>query len=54
MILLECSRFDKENNIATIEQRNKVLDNDVVEVLRPVGDNIEITLKDMRDDKEIR
>ena len=43
--------FDKENNIATIEQRNKVLDNDVVEVLRPVGDNIEITLKDMRDDK---
>ncbi|HCQ88861.1 peptidase U32 family protein [Clostridium sp. UBA2485] len=43
--------FDKENNLAVIEQRNKVLDNDVVEVLRPVGDNIEITLKDMRDSK---
>ena len=43
--------FDKENNLAVIEQRNKVLDNDVVEVLRPVGDNIEITLKDMKDDK---
>lgn len=43
--------FDKENNVAVIEQRNKVLDNDVIEVLRPVGDNIEITLKDMKDDK---
>ncbi|WP_291580806.1 peptidase U32 family protein [Clostridium sp. UBA6640] len=43
--------FDKENNVAVIEQRNKVFDNDVVEVLRPVGDNIEITLKDMKDDK---
>ncbi|ARC84633.1 peptidase U32 family protein [Clostridium argentinense CDC 2741] len=43
--------FDKENNLAVIEQRNKVFDNDVVEVLRPVGDNIEITLKDMKDDK---
>lgn len=43
--------FDKENNLAVIEQRNKVFNNDVVEVLRPVGDNIEITLKDMKDDK---
>lgn len=43
--------FDKENNVAVIEQRNKVFDNDIVEVLRPVGDNIEITLKDMKDDK---
>ncbi len=43
--------FDKENNLAVIEQRNKVFDNDVVEVLRPVGDNIEITLKNMKDDK---
>lgn len=45
------AEFDKENNLAVIEQRNKVFDNDVVEVLRPVGDNIEITLKDMKDDK---
>lgn len=45
------AEFDKENNVAVIEQRNKVFDNDVVEVLRPVGDNIEITLKDMKDDK---
>ncbi|MGL4730475.1 MAG: peptidase U32 family protein [Clostridium sp.] len=42
--------FDRENNIATIEQRNKVFDNDTVEILRPVGDNIEVTLTDMKDE----
>jgi putative protease len=41
--------YDKINNIATIEQRNKVFEGDKVEVLRPIGDNFEIYLDDMRD-----
>ncbi|NLK23730.1 MAG: U32 family peptidase [Clostridiales bacterium] len=41
--------FDEENMVATIEQKNKVFDNDTVEVLRPVGDNFEVTLSDMRE-----
>ena len=41
--------FDKENMIATVEQKNKVLDEDVVEVLRPVGDNFKIKIYDMRE-----
>ncbi|GAA0114429.1 peptidase U32 family protein [Clostridium senegalense] len=42
--------FNKEEGIATIEQRNKVFDNDTVEVLRPVGDNIEVKLTEMEDE----
>ncbi|WP_040330754.1 peptidase U32 family protein [Clostridium ihumii] len=42
--------FDKENKVAVIEQRNKVFDNETIEVLRPVGDNIEVTLADMKDE----
>ncbi|GAA0124178.1 MULTISPECIES: U32 family peptidase [Clostridium] len=47
--------FNKEEGIATIEQRNKIFDNDTVEVLRPVGDNIEVKLTEMKDEngKEI-
>jgi U32 family peptidase len=41
--------YNKETNIATIEQRNKTYDGDKVEVIRPKGDNIEITLNEMRD-----
>jgi putative protease len=41
--------YDSENCIATIEQRNKVFDGDIVQILRPVGENFEIALEDMRD-----
>ena len=43
--------YQEENNIALIEQRNKVLEGDTVEVLRPVGDNVLILLNDMRNSK---
>lgn len=43
--------FNVATNTATIEQRNKVLDGDIIEILRPVGDNIQIVLKDMKDSK---
>ncbi|MFL0268126.1 peptidase U32 family protein [Candidatus Clostridium radicumherbarum] len=41
--------YNKDTNIAVIEQRNKVFDGDKVEIMRPKGDNIEIILSDMRD-----
>lgn len=41
--------YNKETNIALIEQRNKTFDGDKVEVLRPKGDNLEVLLEDMRD-----
>ena len=40
--------YDKTTGVATIEQRNKVLEGDKVEVLRSVGDNFEISLDDMK------
>lgn len=40
--------YDEQNNIATIEQKNRVFNEDIVEVLRPEGDSFEVTLKDMR------
>lgn len=43
--------YDKSTGLATIEQRNKVLEGDTVEVLRSVGDNFEIKLDDMRNSK---
>ncbi|MBI6873952.1 peptidase U32 family protein [Clostridium aciditolerans] len=43
--------YDKSTGLATIEQRNKVLEGDTVEILRPVGDNFEIKLDDMRNGK---
>lgn len=43
--------YDKNTRLATIEQRNKVLEGDTVEVLRPVEDNFEIKLDDMRNSK---
>lgn len=41
--------YDSESKIAVIEQRNKVFEGDKVEILRPIGDNFEISLDDMRD-----
>lgn len=41
--------YNDENNIATIEQRNRVFENDTVEVLRPYEENFEFDLKDMKD-----
>lgn len=41
--------YDKENKIATIEQRNRVFEGDKVEILRPEGSNFEISLDDMKD-----
>ncbi|ADL51583.1 peptidase U32 family protein [Clostridium cellulovorans] len=43
--------FDKDTKIATIEQKNKVYNGDVVEVLVPKGENFTITLADMRNKK---
>ena len=42
--------YDEETKIATIEQKNKVLNGDTVEVLRPEGDNFEIVLHDMTEE----
>jgi putative protease len=44
-------KYDKENGILTIEQRNKAFDGDTVEILRIKEDNTEIVLKNMRNDK---
>lgn len=43
--------YDETTKIATIEQKNKVFAGDVVEVLRPKGDNLQIKLCDMKNDK---
>ncbi len=43
--------YDKSTGIATIEQKNRVFQDDIVEVLRPEGDSFEICLKDMKNGK---
>jgi putative protease len=43
--------YDKASGIATIEQKNRVFEGDKVEVLRPVGDNFEISLDNMKNNK---
>ena len=43
--------YDKESGIATIEHKNKAVEGDVVEVLRPVGPNAIITLNDLHNEK---
>lgn len=43
--------YDEESKFATIEQRNRLFDEDVVEVLRSEGNNFEVKLQDMRDEK---
>ncbi|WP_125154650.1 peptidase U32 family protein [Clostridium rectalis] len=42
-------KYDSHNKIATIEQRNKIFQGDIVEVLRPIGDNFEIKLTQLKD-----
>ncbi|WP_139904435.1 peptidase U32 family protein [Clostridium thermarum] len=41
--------YDPEKEIATIEQRNKVFEGDVAEVLRPVGGDFKVKFEDIRD-----
>ncbi len=43
--------YDNENNIAVVEQRNKVLEGDKLEVMRPQGDNFYVTVKSMKDEE---
>jgi len=45
--------YDENTQIATIEQKNKVLNGDTVEVLRPEGDNFEIILHDMTEENGV-
>lgn len=42
--------YDEETKIATIEQRNKLYDNDEVEILRPEGPAFNVKLSDMREE----
>lgn len=41
--------YDEATKRVTIEQRNKILDGDSVEVMQIKGDNLEATLKDFKD-----
>ena len=41
--------YNDENNIATIEQKNRVFNEDTVEVLRAEGDSFQVSLNDMKD-----
>ncbi|WP_010235993.1 peptidase U32 family protein [Clostridium arbusti] len=41
--------YNKETKRATIQQRNKAFDGDIVEILKPKGDNSSIKLYDLRD-----
>lgn len=43
--------YDKENKIATIEQRNRVFDGDVVEIIRPKTEIFEVKLTNLKNDK---
>jgi len=41
--------FDKDTNVATIQQKNRVFQGDNVEVLRPNEESFEVVLKEMKD-----
>ncbi len=41
--------YDKDTQIAVIEQRNKFYDNDIVEILRPEGPAFNVQVTDMRE-----
>ncbi|WP_315118027.1 U32 family peptidase [uncultured Clostridium sp.] len=43
--------YDEVTGDAIIEQRNKLFEGDTVEVLRPTGENYEIKLQNLRDEK---
>ncbi|WP_027623324.1 peptidase U32 family protein [Clostridium lundense] len=42
--------YNKESKEAIIEQRNKIFEGDTVEVLRPMGDNFEVKLNNLKDE----
>ncbi|SFC71644.1 peptidase U32 family protein [Clostridium uliginosum] len=42
--------YDEDTKIATVEQKNKVLNGDIVEILRPEGDNFEVVLNNMTEE----
>lgn len=41
--------FEVSTGTAVVEQRNKVFDGDLVDVLSPSGENFQVTVKDLRD-----
>ncbi|MBE6064177.1 peptidase U32 family protein [Clostridium cochlearium] len=43
--------YNKETKEATIEQRNKLFDGDLVEILRPVGNSFEVKLEDLHNEE---
>lgn len=43
--------YNKETGIVTIEHRNKVVEGAQVEVLRPIGSNKQVVLRDLYDEK---
>lgn len=40
--------YDEDNNIATIEQKNRIFNGEIVEVLRAEGESFNVCLKDMK------
>jgi len=42
-------KYDSVTKIATIEQKNRVFEGDIVEILRSKGDSFKVSLNDMRD-----
>lgn len=45
--------YNEETKTATIEQRNRVFNGDVVEIIRPKTENFEVTLTNMKNDKGV-
>ena len=43
--------YDSENKLVTIEQRNRVFNGDIVEIIRPKTENFEVKLSNMKNDK---
>lgn len=43
--------YNKDTKTATIEQRNRVFNGDVVEIIRPKIENFEVSLNEMKNDK---
>ena len=43
--------YDSETKVATIEQRNRVFNGDVVEIIRPKTENFEVKLENMKNSK---
>lgn len=43
--------YDESTGVATIEHKNKIVEGDEVEVLRPVGDNFTVKLMDLHNER---